>query len=297
MKERKIDGKKGKTWIMRIFLALIIAGAVYYFKQNIFLSIGTFIGLFIIFLIYSYFKNLLGKSARIKKIESVFPDFLGLMSSNLRAGITIDKAMLLSAREEFSPLDKEILKTGKDIATGKNIEAALLDMSKRIGSEKIHRTILLIISGIKAGGNIAVLLEETATNIREKDFVEKRAASNVLMYIIFIFLAVSVFAPVLFSLSTILVEVMTKLLSGMPDAPVANLAFTMSKINISTDFVKYYCLIFILAMDILASLVLGLVSKGEEKEGLKYLIPMIILSMAAFFISRIFLTNFLAGLF
>ena len=110
------------------------------------------------------------------------------MSSNLRAGITIDRSMLLSAREEFDPLDKEILKTGRDITTGKDIQSALQNMSKRIGSNKIAKTVLLIISGIKAGGDVATLLEETAVHMREKSFLEKKAASSVLMYVIFYFL-------------------------------------------------------------------------------------------------------------
>jgi len=56
-----------------------------------------------------------------EKIETVFPDFLQLVASNLRAGITVDRAMLLSARPEFAPLDKEILQSGRDISTGKPI--------------------------------------------------------------------------------------------------------------------------------------------------------------------------------
>ena len=111
-------------------------------------------------------------------MEEVFPEVISLMASNLRSGMTIDKAMLLSSRPEFAPLDDEILKTGKDIATSKNIERALIDLSKRIGSEKIHKTILLVISGIKAGGDLAILLEETSVSMREREFIQKKAYSG-----------------------------------------------------------------------------------------------------------------------
>ena len=89
-------------------------------------------------------------------------------------------------------------------------------MSERIGSEKISKIILLIISGLKAGGNISELLEETAASMREKEFIEKRATSNILMYVIFIFFAIGVGAPVLFALSSILVEVIVSLSSQVP---------------------------------------------------------------------------------
>jgi pilus assembly protein TadC len=245
-----------------------------------------------------YLKKMLDKAETIKKIELIFPDFLQLMSSNLRAGMIIDKAMLISSRPEFSPLDEEIIKAGKEIATGINTEDALLNMSKRIGSEKISKTINLIISGIRSGGNISILLENTAVSMREKGYVEKKAASSVMMYSIFIFLAVAIFAPALFSLSTVLVDVLTSILSGLPEVDVsaANMPFTMSGVSLSTTFVKTFSVVFMLTIGVLSSLVLGLVSKGKEKEGLKYIPVIVIISLATFFLSRLIISQFLTGI-
>jgi len=246
---------------------------------------------------YFYFSLQLKKHRRIKKMENVFPDFLQLMSSNLRAGITIDRSMLLSVREEFDPLDKEINKTGREIATGKSMEKALLNMTKRIGSEKIRKTILLIISGMRAGGNLATLLEQTGRNMRERDFIEKKAASNVLMYVIFIFVAVAIGAPALFALSTILIQTLSNLLAGIPQVESAAIPFTLSKISVSVNFINYFSLTFIIVIDVLASLVLGLVSKGEEKEGIKYFIPILIISLVIFFAIKVSLSGVMSGLF
>ncbi len=298
-KKEEEKSKIKRDIIIGIILGLIIGVGIFIFYRNWISSAIAFGVVFVFSILYSYFYKILKESARIRKIESVFPDFLQLMSSNLRAGMTIDRAMLLSSREEFAPLDKEILNTGKDIATGKSIETALMDMSKRIGSEKIEKTILLIISGIRAGGNLAVLLEQTSVNVRERQFVEKKAASNVLMYVIFIFIAVSVGAPVLFSLSGILVETLTNLIGSMPTMETTaqmSLPFTLSSVNISTTFVKYFSLVFILFLDILAALIMGLVNKGEEKEGLKYLIPLLLISFGIFFLVRILLSGFISGL-
>ncbi len=288
-----------RTTIIAVIIGLFISSTVLLIKKNIAISVISFLITLAVIFAYFYFKKSLDKSGRIKKIETVFPDFLQLMSSNLRAGMTIDKAMLLSSMPEFAPLDEEILKTGRDMATSKNIERAFSDLSKRIGSEKINKTILLIISGIRSGGNLAVLLEETSLNMREREFIEKKASSNVMMYTIFIFLVVSIFAPALFSLSNILVEVLTKILSNIPNqqSAAATLPFaTLSKVAISTEFTNYFSIIFMITIDILASLILGLVSKGEEKEGLKYLPAILILSLSVFFIAKIFISQFLAGL-
>ncbi len=286
-----------KNIIISLILSIIIGILIYFFKRNLIESLIYLTITFFAIIIYLAIKNTLKKSARIKKLEEVFPDFLQLMSSNLRAGMTVDRAILLSSRPEFAPLDKEILQTGKDLATGKDIAKTLLDMSKRLESERIHKTILLIISGIQAGGDLAILLEQTAVSMRERKFVEKKAASSVLMYVIFIFLAVSIFAPALFSLSNVLVEVLTNILSGLPETDTsANLPFTLSKINISIAFIKYFSIIFMITIDFFSSLVLGLVSKGQEKQGLKYFPIIVALSMAVFFGARIIIARFLEGL-
>ena len=297
-KKRLIRKNSIKFIVIGLIFGIIIGGGFIFFKKDWFLSAIFLIASPIVFFLFYFFKRKLEASARVKRIEAVFPDFLQMMSSNLRAGMTIDKAMFLSARDEFAPLDFEIQKAGKDITTGKTVEIALIDMSKRIGSDKINKVVLLILSGIRAGGNLATLLEETSVNIRERDFVEKRASSNVGMYVIFIFLTVALGAPILFSLSSVLVEILTGLLSSIPQVETNTaLPFTMSSVNVSINFIIYFCIVFIITTDILASLTLGLVSKGEEKEGLKYLIPILVLSLSVFFIVRVILSSFMSSLF
>jgi pilus assembly protein TadC len=299
VKFKKFMKENKKTVFTGIILSLIASSAAMFFYKNIIISVATFIAAFAIVLIYDYLRKVLKKSSKIKKTEGVFPDFLQLMASNLRAGMTVDRAILLSSRPEFDPLDKEIMIVGKDIATGKTLENSLSDMAKRIGSEKIEKTVFLIISGIKSGGNLSILLEETSRNMRQRGFVEKRAASNVLMYVIFIFIAASVGAPVLFSLSTLLVQTLINTISSMQaldPTSVSSLPFSFSSVNISVDFIKYFSIVFIITTDILASLVLGLVGKGEEREGVKYIIPMVLISLAIFFILRILLSGFVIDL-
>lgn len=294
--EKKGLSKRAKI-LWTIFSALVVSTITYFLQKDWIVSLASFLIVCIISVIFFIARKKLDEVARIRKMEAVFPDFLQLVSSNLRAGMTIDKSLVLSARKEFAPLDEEILAVGKDIMTGKEITEALSRMSKRIKSEMIEKTIYLIISGIRSGGNLSVLLEETSSNMRERIFVQKRAASNVLMYVIFVFFAIAVGAPVLFALSSVLVEVLTNLLSDLPAVETSvSLPFTMTSVNISTSFIIYFSLIFIIVIDVLASLILGLVSKGQEKQGLKYILPLIGISITLFFAVRYALLGFFADL-
>ncbi len=286
-KKTKVEGKKSKTPLIAIAFALVIGIIAYIYSRGILASLISLATTFAVIMIYGYMRASLIESSKIKKIEQVFPDFLQLMASNLRAGMTIDRALLSSSRKEFTPLDFEITRLGKDIVTGKEMERAMIEMSERIKSERIRKTTLLINSGIKSGGNLAVLLQETAANMREHAFIEKRAASNVLMYVIFIFFAVAIGAPLLFGLSTVLVSILYQILETIPKTPTnVNLPFTLTAINISPAFITYFSAFFIVVTDVLGSFVLGLVNKNEEKEGVKYIPFLIPISLAVFFIVK-----------
>lgn len=280
-----------KIFIITIIITLLSSTLFYFLK----ISISYALIVFIFMNIFFYFKISLKASSRIKQMEKIFPDVISLMASNLRAGITIDRAFLLSARPEFKPLDQEILKTGKEIATGKDIIYALQKMDKRIDSEKISKVINLITSGLKAGGNISDLLEQTSKNMKEKEIIEKKAASSILMYTIFIFFAIGVGAPVLFGLSSILVEIIITLTSRLPDMGSSQMSipFTFSEIAISVNFVIYFSVIFLITTDLISGLVIGLVNKGKGKEGLRFFIPLVVLSLSIFFLVRLLLSNIL----
>jgi len=303
LKKTKTEEEKkkriAKILLKRTLFALFIAIISFVFSKNLKYSAIAFIAAFLLIIIYSLIKKMLDKAARIKKMEDVFPDFIELMASNLRAGMTIDKALLMGSRKEFSPLDEEILSLGKEVITGKEISKALSNMADRINSEKITKTIAMINSGIKSGGNLAILLEQTAINMRERNFVEKKAASNVLMYMIFIFFAVAIGAPLLFALSTVLLEILTGILGNMPSieaANIPNIPFALTSIKISITFIMYFAIVFLIAIDILASLLLGLVSRGEEKAGLKFTLPLMLLSVTVFFIMRTILLSYFSGI-
>ena len=305
-KNKEESALKGKKPVKRkllisvyVLIFLFLAGFLIYAKLYSFLAALAVL----LVLIFGYFivRVRLKKYADVKKMEDVFPDFISLTASNLRAGLTIDRALLLSARKEFAPLDKEIMTLGKDIVTGKEIEKAMLEMAGRIKSEDVRKTILLIITGIKSGGNLSILLEQVSSSMRERIFVKKKAASNVLMYVIFIFFAVAVGAPFLFALSSVLVEILTTIIVNIPaeqiSSTAAKLPFTLTSINISVNFVKYFAAVFIVVTDILASLVLGLVSKGKEREGFKYIFPLIAFSLGVYFGARYVVGQYFADFF
>lgn len=260
----------------------------------------TFIISFFIIEISVYMWLLLRADAKARFVEEVLPDALQLMASNLRAGLTTDRALLLSARPEFGPLQEEISMVGKEITMGKEIDHALLNMKERIKSDKLEKTVLLLVAGLKSGGELAALLEQTASNLRQQRFVEERIKSNVLMYVIFIFGAVGFGAPLLFGLSSFLIEVLTKTMGSvsLPETGTSSqLPLTIGKVTIDPGFIMIFSLVSLITTAILGSLILGLISKGKEKEGVKFMPILIAVTLGVFFIVRFLISRLFGGMF
>ena len=157
-----------------------------------------------------------------------------------------------------------------------------------------------ITTGINSGGELSELLEQTSNNLKRQEIVEKKVRSSVLMYFIFIFVAVGVGAPALYSLSSFLVEILTeKIAIEIPQQSLAqtSLPMSFSKPNITTQFTLTYTIISLITSSILSSLVLGLIGKGKESAGMKYIPILIALTLTIFFITKIMIKSLLSGLF
>ena len=209
-----------------IFSFGLIVSIFIAFDLKIIFSFPFWIAFILSFLgieVFLYFWLLLKADSRAKFIEDVLPDALQLIASNLRAGFTTDKALLLSSRPEFGPLKEEFDIVAKKIMTGEDLGNALIEMTKRVKSKKFEKAIFLIVTGLKSGGQLAQLLSDTAKSLIEQKFIEAMVKSNILTYIIFTFAAVGIGAPMLFGLSSFFVSVLTKILAtiNIPEAAMA----------------------------------------------------------------------------
>lgn len=238
--------------------------------------------------------------SRARFVEELLPDALQLMASNLRAGLTVDRALLLSARPEFGHFKDELNYVGKQLATGKELGESLMELSSRIRSDKLKKTFQIIVSAMASGGELAELLVQTASNLRQQRLVEQRVRSSVLVYVIFIFSAIAFGAPMLFGLSSFLVEVISDIFSKVqlpPQDSAMNLPLSFTKVSVPPSFVNTYVIVSMLFTSIMGSLILGLIAKGKEKEGLKYLPILVIVTISLYFLVKLSIKALLGGLF
>lgn len=251
-------------------------------------------------LILFYFWIVFSIDSKARFAESVLPDALQLMSSNIRAGLTTDKALLMAARPEFGPLAEEIRRVGKETMTGTNLADALLKMNQRIKSENLEKTIDLIVNSIKSGGKLADLLDQTAGDLRDQQIIQKEISASVLMYAIFIFIAIGFAAPLLFAMSSFLVKLLgsmsEKIGTSTGGMDIAGAPISMTNIAISPEFLLQYSIISLFVSCFFGSLTMGLILKGNARDGLKFAPPLILISLTLFFAGSYVMEHFFSSM-
>lgn len=297
----KIDYDRFLGFIFLFGLAASFALAfdamvVFSLTFNVFI-IFSFVS-FILSQVLVYTWLVLSADGKGKFVEDVLPDALQLMAMNLRAGMTTDRALILAARTEFGPLERELSKAGKQILSGKEIKYALLEIPTRIKSATLDRTIRLIIQGIESGGELSELLEQIAEDIQNTRQIQQEIQANVLMYAIFIFFAAGIGAPMLFGISTYLVEVLSRQLSQVNIAETAlqGIKIAQGRVAVSQQFLIFFTLASLTVTSIFGGFIIGIVKRGESKQGARFIPILLVISFSVFFFVRNFIGGILTGL-
>ncbi len=266
-------------------------------------SYVLFLGVFIVFQLILFLWVSLSADSKGKFVEEVLPDALQLMSSNIRAGLTTDKALLMAARPEFGPLEYEIRRIGKETMAGRSLAEALGKMTDRIKSTNLERTVDLIVQSLKSGGKLADLLDQTASDLRDQQIIQKEISASVLMYVFFILIAIGLGAPALFALSSFLVTLLTQNMEMISKNMPSNMGefsrampIAIMDVKIKAPFIQKYSIISLLASTFFGSIVAGLIMTGEEKQGLKYFPVMLVLSIGLFLLAGWILQKTLGGM-
>jgi flagellar protein FlaJ len=280
--------------------------ANFFLKLGLLYSVAAGIGGFtVIFIGIIYFVDNISES-RGKAVEKILPDALQLIASNIKSGLTTERSLFVSARPEFAALSDELRRTSKLIMVGERLERALLTIPNGIKSRVLDRTMWLIAEGIHNGGQVANLLLQLSADLREENALKAEISANISMYFMLIFFSAAFGAPLLFGISSFIVGVLAEQ-TGHANIPVeitqeygskspALGLIGNSQSNISEEFIVGFSMIDLFITSIFASAVLGIVSTGNEKGGIKFLFPLLVISFILFFIVRIFIKAAFGGM-
>jgi pilus assembly protein TadC len=245
-----------------------ITGMVFYFVMLGFVYLST------ITLLSTYL--IMKSENRRNALESALPDFLTLVASDIKAGMTLDQAMWYSAKPEFGLLSTEVKSVIKSSFSGESLENSLDRLAMRFDSKIFTRTVSLLKQATATGGELTEVLERTAEDVRNTSIMKKEIAASLILYEIFVLFAAIVGTPFLFATSQKLVEVFERISIQLPAGNLqAGGAFSAlisggsGPLITSAEFF-YFTIPTLFVTALFSSFIVSAIRTGTKNQGLKY---------------------------
>ena len=267
--------------------------------------IYSFLGWFLVqlsfaalFIMLIYFYLDLKIYHRTKKMEEQLPDFLQVLSANLKGGMIFEKALWVAVKPRFNVLGSEMAKASKKVMTGYDMSRALTELADRYDSLMLRRTVDLVISEAESGGNVSELIDRIVDNLKETRALKEEMSGSAIAYIIFISVIIVLISPLLFALSYHLLLLILNFISKISSATqrVSSLPFVFSKTNVHPDDFRTFSIVALFVIALFSSLIVSIVEKGDMKGGLKYIPIYVFGSLTLYFIFMKILGALLGGI-
>ena len=180
-----------KTIILLIAVLFLITYLTSFEIGGIYLILITMTYTFLI-----YYPQIKEKNS-YTDLNQELPYALRHMSIELKSGKGLHDTMLTIKNSDYGSLSKEFTRVLEEIKFGKQTEESLQEMSHRVNSEGLSRTIHQIIGTLRVGGNLANSLDIIAKDISFETQIKLKEYSRKLNSFILIYTFIAILAPVI----------------------------------------------------------------------------------------------------
>jgi flagellar protein FlaJ len=298
---------KGKHLLgLSIGLAIILVN-VLFLQANFMFAAFLLLGFAIIVL--PFLLDYFAYNQRQKDIEERFPDFVRNLVSAIKSGMPVSRAIIYISRTDYGPLNYHVKKMANQLEWHIPIKKVLMTFSGEVANPIIKRAIATVIEAEQSGGNIEdVLGSITESLLTIKKLKQERKASIqgqiTQSYVIFF-----VFIGVLLTIQNVLIPYLSRMettdAAGIGGADAQSLAKLREsyKFNASSPaalirsilgwFGSLSGIFMMLAViqSFFAGIVLGKMSEGDYKSGLRHSLLMMFIAVFVLAIANSLLSN------
>jgi len=215
----------------------------------------------------------------IAEIEKSAPDFLRQLSSMLKVGLSFENAMEDMSKYGKGPLYDEMRRTILEIRMGRNFDESWTAMSRRLKSRELERIFIIILDGRKSGSSMANVIMDVSNDLRELLAIKQERKSSVMMAIMFLIISAVIATP--FALG------MVSVYSGFIQS------YGMDSEIVSTAPIAGE--VYLIIHSILVGFIISIIMYGEVKKGIKFSVPLAVVSFGIFYVLSTFGGSILMG--
>ena len=188
--------------IVNNFLSVKVMAVILIFAVILYVLMGLEISLmFIVLYLMLYFFMKMYPQMKQKRnyadLNQELPYALRHMGIELKSGKGLHDTLVTVANADYGSFSRELTRVLEQVRYGESTENALLDMSNRVNSEGLSRSVQQIVGTLRVGGNLAHSLEVIADDISFDMRVKLKDYSQRLNAFILIYTFAAILAPVI----------------------------------------------------------------------------------------------------
>ena len=264
-----------RHWIgIGIAIAIVLGDIIFLQSSKVFFFL---LGIAFVMAALPFFLVTVMEVGREKEKEEMFLEFARNLVESVKAGLPISRVIINVGGKDFGSLTPHVTKLANQTRVGIPVRQALKTFAKDTRNIVIARSIALITEAEKSGGDIAMILESVAKSVAEVEDLKKERRSstyNLVMegYIIFL-----IFIVIMIVMQVKFIPLITSTL--MAAGSKGTTGFATLPEQLSIEKLNQMFMILIIVQSLFAGLVIGKLSEGNIKAGIKHSFILLVIAI------------------
>ncbi len=255
-----------KIKIISIITGILIIMFSAFFLRKLFYFM---LGISIIIMVLPFIISLIAESGREKEKEEMFLEFARNLVESVRAGTPISKSIINIATKNYASLTPHVKKLANQIKIAIPVKQALKTFASDIKNKVISRSVELIIEAETSGGEIGSVLDAIVKSVNEIEDLKKERQARVFSMVIQGYIIFLIFVVIMLFVEIKFMPLIAGALTGT-EIQTTGLGITFGGGGVSTEIIERSFFILLLVQALFAGLVIGKLSQGSIKYGIKH---------------------------
>lgn len=251
---------------------VIILASFFLFNTKFFffvIGVGITIG------ISPFVFSVIAESKLANEKEDMFLEFTRNLVESVKTGTPISKSVINMRGKSYGALSQNIDKLANQISLGIPLNTALKVFSKDVNNKNISRSLTLIGQAERAGGDIGEILESVTKAVNMSDKLKKERKATISTLIVQGYIIFFVFMVIILIMQFYIVP----MISGIADVSALGVgSVTTSGGSMQGEEISNAFLYLLLFQGFFTGLVIGKLSEGRIKAGIKHSFALVLIS-------------------
>ena len=217
-------------------------------------------------------------------IAQNIPRLLREIAESGKTGLTLVRAIEVSADRDYGPLTPELKQMVAQISWGTSLDDALKSFAKRARTKLAQRTSDLISEVARSGGDTQEIMEQLNKHIGELQSIDRERYAQMRPYAAVVYIAFGVFLFTDIMLIRSFFQQILELQSAILNTPGGATSIFGGASSVDIALLKKVLFHAVLVQALIGGLVAGKMSEARLGAGLKHTLILLVIAFVAFFL-------------